>query len=329
MWKALTRDAGLKIAALLLAVFVWVIVAERRPVELVADIPVRYVNMPAKATLASKVPDVARVRIGGSGIFMRWRLGDTHVEVNLSAAERGVVTHVLSPAEVITDSEQGLRVLEVLEPKAIKVELDDLVSKEVAVRPILSGALAADKVLVGLPAAAPERVVLSGARQVMAALTSIPTVPIDAGHLARKGKVNARLDLSGLPPVASEIGEVLVSARIEQRKEAGIPAVALAADGSALRARFAPETVELVIAGGASLVDSLDPRSIKVVVEAAGLPAGQLMLFPVVEGGRLHFKARSADARGEEPRTVAARLDCPFTLEVISVTPAEIGLVLR
>jgi YbbR domain-containing protein len=329
MWKVLTQDIGLKIAALLLAVFVWVNAAERRPVEMVTDIPVWYVNMPAKATLASKVPDVARVRIRGSGIFMRWRLKDVHVAVDLSPAERGVVTHVLSPAEVVTPSDQGLVVLEVLEPKAIKVELDELTSKEVAVRPVLSGALAVDKVLVGLPTAAPERVALSGAEHVLAALTSIPTVPIDVGHLARKGRVTAKLDLSGLPPVSSDIEEVLVSARIEPRKEIGIPAVPLAAGGSGLRARFAPETVDLVIAGGASLVDSLDPRSVKLLVETAGLPAGQTILTPVVEGGRLHFKARSADRPGDDSRAVAARLDSPFILEVISVTPGEIGLVLR
>lgn len=329
MWKLLTRDLGLKIAALLLAVFVWINVAERRPVDIVTDIPVWYINMPAKATLASRVPDVAKVRIGGSGIFMRWRLKDLHVAVDLSAAERGVVTHVLSPAEVVTTDDPGLKVLEVLEPKAIKVELDELASKEVAVRPVLSGALAADKVLVGLPAANPERVALSGAERVLAALTSIPTVPIDVGHLARKGRVTAKLDLSDLPPVSSDIEEVSVSARIESRKEIGIPAVALAAGSPGVRARFAPETVDLVIAGGASLVDSLDPRSLKLVVETAGLPAGQTLLSPVVEGGRLHFKARRPDGSGDGSRTVAARLDCPFTLEVISVAPGEIGLVLR
>lgn len=329
MWKVLTRDIGLKIAALLLAVFVWINVAERRPVEMVTSIPVWYVNMPAKTTLASRVPDVARVRIVGSGIFMRWRLKDVHVVVDLSAAERGVVTHVLSPAEVVTPPDQGLRVLEVLEPKAIKVELDALASKEVAVRPVLSGALAPDKVLVGLPAAAPERVALSGAERVLAALTSIPTVPVDVGYLARKGRVTAELDFSDLPPVSSDLEDVVVSARIEPRKEIGIPAVALAAGGSGLRARFAPESVDLVIAGGASLVDSLDPRTIRLVVETAGLAAGQTLLSPVVEGGRLRFRARRADGSGDGSRTVAARLDCPFTLEVISVAPDEIGLVLR
>jgi YbbR domain-containing protein len=327
MWKAVTGDIGLKIAALLLAVFVWINVAERRPVEMEADIPVRYVNMPAKTTLASRVPQTARVKVGGSGIFVRWRLKDVHVEVDLSAAERGVVTHVLSPAEVVTPGNQGLRVLEVLEPKAIKVELDALATRDIAVRPVLSGALAPDRVMVGLPIANPERVTVSGAESVLLALSSLPTVPINASQISRKGKVTARLDFSDLPPLASSIDEVTVTARIEPRKEIGIPAVALQAGGTGLRARFSPEAVGLVVAGGAAQVDSLNPYAARLVIDASSLAPGQMTLSAVIEGGRLRFRARRPEASGDS-RMLAARLE-GTAVEVISVVPDQVGLVLR
>jgi YbbR domain-containing protein len=123
MWKFLTRDAGLKIAALLLALFVWLNIAERRPVEVVSEVPIEYANVPEATTVAPGVPAKVRVRVGGTGVFVRWQLKDVRLVVDLAAAELGVVTHVLSPGEVVVGHGSGLKVLEIVEPKAVKIEL--------------------------------------------------------------------------------------------------------------------------------------------------------------------------------------------------------------
>ncbi|MFZ1948345.1 MAG: hypothetical protein WAW06_12415 [bacterium] len=134
MLRFLTRDAGLKIAALLLALFVWFNVAERRPAEVVAEVPIEYANAPAATEVVSEGPAKARVRVGGTGVFVRWQLKDVKLVIDLSAGDRGVVTHVLSPNEVVVDRDSGLRILEIVEPKAIKVELREAAGSPSAAR---------------------------------------------------------------------------------------------------------------------------------------------------------------------------------------------------
>jgi YbbR domain-containing protein len=331
MWEFIKRDIGMKVAALLLAVFLWVNVAERRPVELVTHIPIDYINMPVNITLATKVPTLAKVRVGGSGIFLRWRLKGIHAAVDLSAGEKGVVTHVLSSSEVVVPHDADVRVLEVVEPKAIKMELDALVSREILVRPVMTGVLASDRVVLGPPVVDPARAVVSGAERVLAGVGSIPTAPIDIGQLARKGRVTARLDLSELPPMSSAVEAVTVSARIEPRKDLGIPSVPVEAVGAAgFKAKFTPEHVDVVISGAASQIDSLNPQEAKLVIDVAGLAGGQTVLSALVELGQLRFRAEPAGGGSrEDAPTVPARLESPFALEVVSLVPDQIGLVLR
>lgn len=330
--RSFTHDVGLKIAALVLALFVWINIAERKPVEVTADLPLKYTNMPAQTTFSSAVPTSVKVRILGRGRFVHWRLKDAHLAIDLSGAERGVVTHVVSPAEAVLPEERGLDVLEVIEPKAIRIELDVLVTRGIPIRPVLQGNLMPDKIMLGAARPDPVKAVIAGSKRVLEELSSVPTAPIDINQLAKRGKVSAKLDLAGLPPLASQVDDVTVSARIEPRKELGIPAVPIeAARDGGVRARFTPEAVDVVISGAASQVDSLDPRDVRLVVDIAGLVGGQAVLNPVVSKGSLHFEARQliGGRRDNECLDLAARLSTPFGLEIVSITPDEVGLVLR
>lgn len=332
MWDFLRRDLGLKIAAFLLAVFLWVYVAERRPVEVVADLRITYNNLPSNLTFAVSPPVTAKARVRGTGMFVRWRLNDVSLALDLSAAERGVVTHVLSPGEALVPQDRDMQVLEILEPRALRIELDALATKELAVTPVLAGTLEADRIMVGGPTAYPARAVLTGAKRVLAGLTSAPTVPLDVNQLAKRGKITTKLDLSALPPLASDVDAVVVSARIESRKELGIPAVPVEIEGGGgMRARFTPETVDVVISGATSQVDSLDPRQTRLVVDVEGLAGGQMTFVGVVREGELRLVGRQQTGVEGESRAVevGARLESAFPLEIVSISPDRIGLVLR
>ena len=328
----LTHDIGLKITAFLLALFLWFNVAERKPVEIVTEVPLKYTNMPAGMTFASEVPTVAKARVRGRGRFVHWKLKDVHFAINLAPAVKGIVTHVVSPSEAVMPSDKGVEVVEVIDPKAIRVELDMIVAKEIPVIPRLQGTLASDRILLGAPAAQPARIMISGAQRVLGDLKAVSTAPIDMNHLARKGRVTARIDLSGLPPLSSDVEEVIVTARIEPRRDLGIPAVPIEPmPGRGPKARFTPETVDVVISGAASQVDSLDPREIRLLVDVAGLTSGQVVLTPVVSEGALSFEARPAlgSRKNDNVLEIEARVEAPYKLEVVSITPDEIGLVLR
>ena len=326
------HDIGLKVAALALALFLWVSVAERRQVELVVDLPLRYTDMPADLTFAAKVPREARARIRGKGKFLRWRLDNVYFRINLSAATEGLVTHVVSSGEAEIPPDKDIEVLEVVEPKAIRLELDKLVTKKIPVAIRLEGEVPDNKVMIGHARSDPAVVVVDGGEKIVSGLDSVKTETVDRGQLAKKGRVEARIDLAGLPYVTGDVDKVAIVARVEDRKELGIPSVPLEAPvGRGDKALFTPDSLDIVISGAQSQVDSLDPQDLKLVVDAHDLPKGQLIFSPKIRDGKLYFEVRAAGQSDQNVQVfeVRSRLESPYNFDLVLAEPSEIGFVKR
>lgn len=327
------RNAGMKIAALAFSLFLWFNIAGRREIEVVASLPLRYTNMPSDMTFVDQVPVEAKATVRGRGRFLKWQLDDVYFGIDLSAAGEGIVTHVVSPGEaVIPPDKDDVEILEVVEPKAIRVELDNLITRRVSVQPLVRGELNGDKVLVGVPKSEPAEVVVAGAEKLVESLKSITTQPVAINQLVRRDYMETDVDLSRWAFVECDPPTVLVSARIEDRKEIGIPSVPIqpVADKS-LKVKFTPETIDIVVSGAASQVDSLHPEDVRLLVDLGNLPRGQIVLTPAIEGKILHFEGRVA-AREEaqaQPFVVRARLEAPYRFQFVSVTAVDIGLVIR
>jgi YbbR domain-containing protein len=326
------HDIGIKVAALALALFLWVSVAERREVELTVDLPLRYTDLPSDMTFTAPVPRVAKARIRGRGKLLRWRLRDVYFNINLSAATEGTVTHVVSSGEAQIPPDKDIEVLEVLEPKAIRVELDKLVTREVPVGVRLRGEVPNDKVIIGRTKPNPASVVVDGGEKIVGSLDSVRTEPVDLGQLAKKGRVEAKINLAGLPYVTSTVERVEVDVRAEDRKELGIPAVPIDAPvGRGDKALFTPDSLDIVISGATSQVDSLDPQELRLEVDAHNLPKGQLLFKPQVRDGQLYFDVRTAGPSDNQVRAfeVKGKLVAPYAFDMISAEPPEIGFVKR
>lgn len=331
--EVMKRNLGMKIVALAFSLFLWFNIAGRREIEVVASLPVRYTNMPAGMTFVEEVPAEARARVLGRGRFLKWQLDDVYFGIDLSAAGEGIVTHVVSPGEaVIPPDKDGVEVLEVIDPKAIRVELDKLVTREIRVEPVMRGEIDGDKVLIGTPRSDPAEVVIAGAEKIIGSLKGITTQPVDMSQLARRDYVETSVDLSAWAFVECDPNQVRVSARIEDRKEIGIPSVPIepVADKS-LKVKFTPEAIDIVISGAVSQVDSLHPEDVRLLVDLGNLPTGQIVLTPSIEDNVLRFEGRVV-ARSEDelqPFVVRARLEAPYRFRFVSVTPIDIGLVIR
>ncbi len=325
-------DIGLKVAALVLAVFLWVIVSERRQVELTVDLPLRYTNVPANLVFAAEVPKEAKARIRGRGKSLRWRLENVYFNINLSAASEGMVTHVVSSGEAEIPPDKDIEILEVLEPKAIRIELDNLVTREIPVGIRLEGEVPGDKVIIGRARSDPAIAAVAGGEKIVGPLDSIWTQPVDRGQLAKKGRVEAKIDLAGLPYVTSAVDKVTIGVRAENRKELGIPSVPIEAPvGKGDKALFTPDSLDVVISGAESQVDSLDPQDLKLVVDARVFPKGQLVFRPQIRDGKLYFEVRTAGRSDEEARVfeVKGNLVAPYAFDMVSAEPSEISFVKR
>jgi len=331
--EVMRRNVGMKIAALAFSLFLWFNIAGRREIEVVANLPVRYTNMPSDMIFVEEVPVEAKARVRGTGRFLKWQLEDVYLGIDLSAAVEGIVTHVVSPGEAIVPPDKDdVEVLEVIDPKAIRVELDKLSTREIPVEPVMRGELDDDKVLIGVPRSNPAKVVVAGADKIVGNLKGITTEPVDINQLARKDYVETGVDVTAWAFVESDPGSVQISARIEDRKELGIPSVPIepVADKS-LKVKFTPESMDIVISGAASQVDSLHPEDIRLLVDLGNLPRGQIVLTPAFEDDVLHFEGRlvARDDEDAQPFVVRVRIEAPYRFEFVSVTPIDIGLVIR
>jgi YbbR domain-containing protein len=307
------HDLGLKVAALALALFLWVIVSERREVEMTVSLPIKYVDMPSDLTFVAPVPRTADARIRGKGKFLRWRLEGVYFRINLSAATKGIVTHVVSSGEAEIPSGKDMEVLEVIRPKAVRLDLDTMGTRRLPVGIVLKGSVPEDKDMIGKAKSRPRSVVVDGGAKVVDSVDSVKTEPVDLGQLSKKDSLEIKLDLASLPYVTSDVEKVKVLARIEDRKELGIPAVPiLAPAGRGEKILFTPDSLDVVISGAESQVDSLDPQELALEVDTRDLPRGQLVFSPEVRNGLLYFKVRSAGQETERTFEVRGRLVAPF-----------------
>jgi YbbR domain-containing protein len=243
-----------------------------------------------------------------------------------------MVTHVVSSGEAEIPPTSEIEVLEVLEPKAIRVELDKLVTREIPVGIRFDGEVPGDKIIIGRVRSDPAVVAVDGGEKIVGPLDSIRTEPVDRGQLAKKGRVEVRIDLAGLPYVTSGVDKVTIAARAEDKKELGIPSVPIEAPvGRGDKALFTPDSLDVVISGAESQVDSLDPQDLKLVVDARDLPKGQLIFSPRIVDGKLYFEVRTAGQSDEEVQIfeVKGTLEAPYDFDLVSAEPSEIGFVKR
>ncbi len=328
--EALRRDLGLKIAALLLAIFLWFNVSEQKEIETVAEIPIRFINMPSGLTFASQPPLTAQARVRGKGKFLRWRLRDLAVVIDLSPASLGTVTHLVSPAEVLIPKNRQIEVLEIIEPRAVRIDLDRIAVKEVPVEIKLVGQIPDDKKMIGKPTAIPQTVRLSGPKKLVDGFGSISTLPVDLEQLGKKGRVTVAPDLTNQPLVGCSIDEIEVVARVEQRRSLEVPSVPIMLiSRPGLKSKVKPDTLDILISGAQTEIDSLSLEKLVLLLDVSGLGRGIFELKSRVNGGKLVFDAKPLQEDDGEQLIAPARLDVGVEIDILATKPEKLDLVQR
>lgn len=328
--QAFKRDIGLKIAALLLAIFLWFNVSEQKEIEAIAEIGIRFINMPSGLTFASEPPVAAKVRVRGKGKFFRWRLKDLAVVIDLSPASLGTVTHLLSASEVLIPKNRQIEVLEIIEPKAVRIDLDRIVTKGVPVEIRLMGQLPDDKKMIGKPQAIPQAVRLSGPRKMIDGFHILWTEPVDLAQLGKKGKVTVAPDLSDHPLVGCNVDEIEIVARIEPRKSLEVPSVPIMLiSAPGVKSKITPDSLDILISGGQTQIDSLSPEKMLLLLDVSSLGKGVFELRSRVSGGNLVFDVKSVKRGDEAHFIVPARLDIGFEIDILGTEPDTLDLVRR
>ncbi len=274
LWK---DNTGLKLLALMFAIFLWFFVVGEEKAEVILSVPLEITHMPGGMTLSNEFPGALEVRVYGPRSLVR-ELANQPMsrEVDLSGAGPGKMTLRFPPETMRMP--RGVQVTRV-HPSQITLVLEPLVRREVTVKPVLQGSLGEDYELVGVQVK-PPKVVFSGTTRELSVVKTVSTEPIDISDLTMDTETAAYLDLEKYRLSAVGGREVKVLFQVQEKtleKSLAIPVEVVGASSHAMQ----DSTIRVTIQGPASILrDAEKSGAVRAVVNLEGLPAGRYRKKP-------------------------------------------------
>jgi hypothetical protein len=175
------RRLGLKIASVVLAALIWLVVAGEQIVERGFRIPLEFSNLPAELELAGDPPTLVDVRVrGSSGALGRLTPGELVAILDLRQARPGPRLFHLSGGDVRAPF--GVDVVHVA-PSSLAITFESSATKQVAVSPVVEGEPAAG-FEVRRVTSDPAVVVVSGPTTAVRATSEAITEPVSVAGAA-------------------------------------------------------------------------------------------------------------------------------------------------
>ncbi|RJQ54803.1 MAG: YbbR-like domain-containing protein [Nitrospiraceae bacterium] len=209
----LSRNIGLKLASLVLAVTLWFFVILSGRSGTVVEIPVMYVNVP-QGLEVTDFPKTLSINVEGQErILKNLKRDEISAVVDLRDAKTGRNFYSLTAENIRLPS-----TLEAtnIDPQTISLTLEKQFKRTVSVQPAIEGLPERGYVILEIRVD-PETLVLEGPRSIVSKVHNIKTEPIDISGLNRDLQYKAKLNLpnSGL---RADVQKVDVTILVKQIK---------------------------------------------------------------------------------------------------------------
>ncbi len=273
MLPDLRRNLPLKVFAILLALFVWILTTGE--IQKVKDltVPLQFTGVPPGMVLAGEVPDRVSLRIQAPEPILQ-RISEDQVDahLDLSQMSSGDQVVTLTPDRFRVN---GAKVIKV-EPRILPVRIVAQAEKEVPVVPRLEGKPPEGHEVVDYQVD-PAAVTIVGPEDAVRGVRRATTGSISVGGLTATREIRVHpipSDDAG-SSVRMRDPEATVTVRIgvrEKRQERILKDVPVHARESSYEARLRPRFIDVKVTGPASLVGTLDRGNLLVEVKLGGLP---------------------------------------------------------
>lgn len=203
----------LKIAAILLAVVLWLIVTSRGQTEIALNVPIEYINIPSGIEITKHMANSANVVIKGhESILKNIRRGDVRVAMDVSSAKKGENTFHIRKDDIRLPYTVSVTKIE---PSSVKLVFEETVSKKVIIKPIIVGTPDTGYYVKQFELE-PKDVVVEGANSEVRKIGYIKTESIDISGLTENSKLEVALDISG-KNIRTNVDRVDVHIKIGKR----------------------------------------------------------------------------------------------------------------
>lgn len=283
--KSLTENLGVKLVALVVALFIWFNASGQKEVVWVKTIPVVLENVPESLVVTGDVPEQVEVSITGTKrqlmlmSFKRMRL-----LVDLAECSRGRQRVSLTPRQIELPSGIDRRNVRIVEPTALNLRLDRLVTRRTPVSLATDGVIPNNLVLLGgSPSITPSWVSVDGPASVVERLRAVPTRPFDLGKVRESGERVVELDFDR-ETISCEPDRVTVTLRVSPKGErvlANVPPTVLL-DSDDYHATVSPQTISLTLGGPQAVLDTLSSGDVSVLLNLGGLAVARYRIAPEV-----------------------------------------------
>lgn len=269
--RGLTAHWKLKLAALALAVLLWVVFSSEQVTTQWISVRVEPVlRDPGYVLTGRPEPATVRVRFRGAGREL-WQVAVRPPTLVLPLRDVGTARRFALEASMVDvpESFRGVTALDV-RPAVVRVALERVVARVVPVRPVVGGRSLAVYVLEDSLVVIPRSVRVTGREDVVARIEAIPTLPFEIAPGDSLFSLRAPLDTTDLGGVALQAVDVRVRGRADRRVDRAFAAMPVTTPAGMVAT---PAAVELRVTGGARRVGALTPAEVRARVRGDSLPA--------------------------------------------------------
>jgi YbbR domain-containing protein len=214
MKNTVVENLGMKVSAVLIAVFLWFFVTSQGQSEISLEAPVEFNNIPAELGIAASGSKTVTLTIRGQQRFMKKLTpSDIRIVLDMGKAKAGEASYNLNKDDVKLPFAMTVTNIS---PSSIKIKMEEMMSKPVLVQPVLTGELLKGSLL--SVSVEPKTITIRGLRSEVRKVDKLKTEPIDLAGIKENTNEDTEIDTSGLN-IVPEKGTVKVKIAISEKKK--------------------------------------------------------------------------------------------------------------
>jgi YbbR domain-containing protein len=207
MKKFFFENLGLKIAAVLLSIVLWVFVTSRGQSEMSIDVPLEFHDIPQGLEIVNHTIKTVSISIKGQERFIKnIRASDIRVSLDLNKAKKGEGIYYIQRDDIKLP--HAITVTNMI-PSSVKVTIDETITKTVKVIVPVTGEPGRSHYVKSVEVT-PQTIVIEGIRSEIGRTKNIRTEPLDITGFDETFTQDLRLDLTG-KNIRSKIRDVTVN----------------------------------------------------------------------------------------------------------------------
>lgn len=281
----LTENLGVKLIAVIVAIFIWFNASGQQEVTRVRSIPVVVAGLPDSLTITGPMPTEVEISVRGTKRqLLTMGLKRVQLTIDLSGVQPGRQRISLTSNDIQLPGGFDRRQVSVLSPVVVDLEVERLVTRRVPVVLTTVGAVPENLVLVGKSVTVePQWTSIRGASSRVESVGSVSTAPLDLSRVRSSFERELSLEFDRAQFVCDP-AKVTVSLEVSEKARrvlANIPPTVLV-DSEDYIARVFPRTVSLTLEGAAGVLDTLSSGDVSVLLDLSGRSPDRYRLAPEV-----------------------------------------------